>query len=317
MVFLDELSVEAQGGRGGNGSVHFARRKYQPYGGPDGGDGGPGGDVVVVGSRAVDSLTGLRQQRCYGEAGGPGEGNLRNGAAGADLELQVPVGTVAYVMPSGHEHGAVTSSGQRLVLARGGRGGKGNPRFATGGRRSPKEAEAGKEGQRGEYLLRYRIYADTALVEPMLDHPRLLLPQLAGRSFPETDWMLYRRKPRWVRMEHEYRHYDVAYLPADALDNGELDLQFIAHLYWAQSIVVNLLPLEDLAGEYWAGLNQQLHELPLRRGKLLTVLADEEFFEPWTLDNEEGAAEVRCLAVRPEDDSLTVLAAQLSGGTVS
>lgn len=317
MVFLDELSVEAQGGRGGNGSANFARRKYQPYGGPDGGDGGQGGDVVVVGSRGVDSLADLRQKRWQGEAGGPGEGNLRHGAAGADLELQVPLGTLAYAMPAGHELGAVTSGGQKLVLARGGRGGKGNPRFATGGRRSPKEAEAGKEGQRGEYLLRYRIYADTALVEPALDHPRLLLPQLAGRSFVETDWTLYRRKPRWVRFEHEYKHYDIAYLPADALDEGKLDLQFIAQLYWAQSIVVNLLPLEDLAGEYWTGLGQGLHELPLRRCRSLTVLADEELFEPWTLDSEEEAADVRCLAVRSKDDSLAVLAAQLSGGTVS
>lgn len=317
MVFVDELSIRAQGGRGGNGSANFARRKYQPYGGPDGGDGGQGGNVVMAGSRGMDSLAALRQKRCQAEAGGPGEGNLRHGAAGADLELQVPLGTLAYAMPAGLELGAVTSSGEKLILARGGRGGKGNPHFATGGRRSPKEAEAGKEGQRGEYLLRYRIYAATALVEPTLDHPRLLLPQLTGRPYGETDWTLYRRKPRWVRIEHEYQHYDIAYLPADALDDGELDLQFIAHLYWAQSIVVNLLPLEDLAGEYWAGLGQALHELPLRRCKTLTVLADEELFEPWTLDNEEDAAEVRCLAVRLEDDSLTVLAAQLSGGAVS
>ena len=317
MVFLDELSIHAQGGRGGNGSTHFLRRKYQPYGGPDGGDGGQGGSVVAVGTRSVDSLAALRQKRCQAEAGGAGEGNLRHGAAGVDLELQVPLGTIAYVMPAGHELGAVTSGGQKLVLARGGRGGKGNPRFATGGRRSPQEAEAGKEGQRGEYLLRYRIYADTALVEPTVDHPRLLMPQLAGRSFLETDWTLYRRKPRWVRIEHEYQHYDIAYLPAEAQYDGELDLQFIAHLYWAQSIVVNLLPLEDLAGEYWAGLGRALHDLPLRRCKSLTVLADEELFEPWTLDSEEEAAEVRCLAVRPKDDSLTVLAAQLSGGAVS
>ncbi len=317
MVFIDELSIEAQGGRGGNGCVHFARRKYQPHGGPDGGDGGRGGNVVMVGARSVDSLAGPGHRRCRAEAGGAGEGNLRHGAAGADVMLEVPLGTLAYAMPAGRELGSVTSNGQQLVLARGGRGGKGNPHFATGGRRSPKDAEAGKEGQRGECLLRYRIYADTALVEPVLEHSRLLLPQLTGRSFADTDWTLYRRKPRWVRVEHEYRHYDIAYLPAEALDDGELALQFIAHLYWAQSIVVNLLPLEELAGEYWAGLSRALHDLPLRRCRSLTVLAGDEAFEPWTLDTEEEAAEVRCLAVGPRDDSHAVLAAQLSGGAVS
>lgn len=315
-VFIDELTARAQGGSGGNGCVNFASRKYQPFGGPDGGDGGQGGDVVIVGSRAVDSLGHLRQTRFVAEAGQVGESNARAGASASDLELSVPPGTIAYQLPAGRELGAVISTNARVVLARGGRGGKGNIHYATGGRRAPKEAEAGKEGQRSECLLRYRIYADTALLEPVLDHTQMLAPKLLERDFDDADWELYRRKPRWIRIQREYRPYDVAYLPADLKDDGALEVLSIAHLYWAASVVINLLPVEELAGDCWQALSRELHELPFRRCKNIAVLASERLFEPWMLENEEEAAEVSCVAVSADDDSYAVFAAQLTGGTV-
>jgi len=317
-MFLDELSVSVRGGRGGDGCVHFARRKYQPFGGPDGGDGGAGGDVVLVGARQVDSLDHLQQQRLRAGPGGKGEGNLRTGARGASCELEVPPGTMAITMPAGEERGRVASSSDRLILARGGRGGKGNPHFATGGRRAPKQAESGRDGEQADYLLRYRIYADTALLEPRIGGPSLLLPRLLKRELTASDWLLYTSKPRWVRAVQDYRAYDVAYLAAEISADGQLEAPFLSHLYWAQSIVINLQPLEELAEECWPALHAQLIELPLRRGTGITVIALRKLFDAWQLETEGGeSAEVNCEIASGVDDSIARFTAQLTGGTVS
>jgi len=317
-VFLDELPVSVRGCRGGDGCVHFARRKYEPFGGPDGGDGGLGGDVVLIGSRNVDSLDHLRNVRLIGGGGGAGAGKLQHGARGADFELQVPPGTIAYAVPAAGERGFVAGSVERLVLAKGGRGGKGNPHFATGGRRAPKQAEAGREGQAAEYLLRYRIYASTVLIEPRIPGPTALLPRLLERAPEDIDWQLYQNRPRWVRVVHDYRAYDVAYLGADLDDEGELFVPHLNHSYWGERILINLTPLEELAGGCWPGLHGQLAGLALRRCTGITVIVPSGLFAPWRLETEQAdAAEVSCAAATAPDDILAVFRSQLSGGIVS
>lgn len=317
-MFLDELSLQARGGQGGDGCVHFARRKYEPFGGPDGGDGGHGGDVVMLGSRKVDSLDHLRQQRLCGAKGGQGAGKLQHGARGTDCELVVPPGTLALQLPGKSERGFVAASGERVLLARGGRGGKGNPHFATGGRRAPKQAESGRPGQQAEYLLTYRLYADTVVVEPRVPGPTTLLPWMLERPPADVDWPLYQHKPRWVRVVHDYRAYDVAYLPAELSDDIRLDIPFLHHCYWAESIVLNLVALEELAAECWPALHSRLTALSLRRCQRITVIAMTELFAGWQLETEGGAAaEVNCVAAASADDTIAVFRSQLSGGTVS
>ena len=316
-MFLDEYTIHAKAGKGGDGLASFASRKYQAFAGPDGGDGGPGGDVALTGHRDTADLYHLRTTKAKAQPGEPGGSNLRIGARGEDCEVRVPLGTIAYALPAGNEAGAVKSSADRLVLARGGKGGKGNPHYATGGRRAPKEAQPGSPGQEGDFLLRYRIYADTALVEPCADHPQLILPQLLDRGFGDIDWGLFRRKPRWVRATNEYHLFDVAYLTGDLDDSGELHIPFLPHLYWAQSVVVNLLPLEELAEECWPVLRARLLELPFRRLYSLVVLAGVQLEDPWQLDTEEDTAQCVCQRVKPEGDSLAPFVAQLAGGTVT
>ncbi|MBN2081280.1 hypothetical protein JW859_03635 [bacterium] len=317
-VFLDEISLMARAGNGGDGSVHFARRKYQPYAGPDGGDGGKGGDVLLVGDRGLDSLEHLRRFKAEAQPGAAGSGNLKIGAGGADCPVAVPLGTIAYQLPREFELGAVTAGGAELTLARGGRGGKGNPHYATGSRRTPKLAESGREGEELEALLRYRIYAESALIEPGLDHGALLLPRLLGRDYAAVDWPLYQARPRWARVKHDYNAYDVAYLPAELNDDGTLLVGYIEHAYWAQSLVINLLPLDELAEAAWPALAAELTELPLRRCEQIVVLADRPLFKPWQRENDGGQpVEIACLELTPADDSMAVFAAQLLGGTVS
>lgn len=347
-MLVDELKIHCTGGKGGDGSVHFARRKYQPFGGPDGGDGGLGGSVAMLGRRDTDTMSDLRVHvRRFGpfkaEDGKPGAGNLMIGADAAHTDLAVPLGTLAYRVDNGEEIGFVQSSGERVVLARGGRGGRGNPKFATGQLRAPKHAENGKPGDDLDIRLLYRIYADTMLLEP-LHSPQLgLLPLLTGRSAAELDYELYLRKPRWLRVEQDYQLYDVAYLPllcnaedaelaqleAELAEAGELregeasaeELSLSAptlqHLYWAQHCVVNLLPLGASAAELWALLKPRLLDTPLRRLNRLVVLAPQELFEPWTLETDEGQAEVLSLGCESDDAMLlAAFQAELCGGVV-
>ena len=104
-AFLAELELTVRAGHGGAGSVHFARRKYQPFGGPDGGDGGDGGSVILAGDRGLDSLDHLRNVKPRGQDGGPGGPNLRSGRAGEDCPLGVPLGTIARCAAAGEsEH---------------------------------------------------------------------------------------------------------------------------------------------------------------------------------------------------------------------
>lgn len=270
-MWLDEITISARGGKGGDGAVHFARRKFEPFAGPDGGDGGKGGDVVLVGSRDIDTLYHLRTALTQAQPGAPGGPNRMIGINGADCEVAVPLGTIAYNAQTSFEHGVVTAGGMRLVVARGGKGGKGNPHYATGRRRTPKLCENGWDGDSSDLLLRYRIYADTALIEPLGDGVPseqwqwLLLPQVLKREPRAIEFDLYRRKPRWVRLETDFHKYDIAYLPV-LVDPADGLLGHVEHAYWAESLLVNLAPLDpEEAQAWWQALAHQLLAQPWRR----------------------------------------------------
>ncbi len=271
-MWLDEITINARGGKGGDGAIHFARRKFEPFAGPDGGDGGKGGDVVLVGKRDLDTLYGLHTVLTQAQPGAPGGPNQMIGINGVDCEIAVPLGTIAYDAQTGFEHGVLTHSGMRHIAARGGKGGKGNPHYATGRRRAPKMYENGWEGDKLDLLLRYRIYAETALIEPLgdgvlpEDWPRLLLPRILKRDAVEIPFDLYRRKPRWVRLETDFNKYDLAYLPVLFDADAAGILGHVEHAYWAESLVLNLAALSlDEAQAWWQALAMRLKAQPWRR----------------------------------------------------
>jgi len=145
--------------------VAFRREKFVPRGGPSGGDGGHGGSVFACGDERLNTLYHLRfNQRYRGERGRHGEGSRRTGRSGADLEVPVPLGTVISVVPSGTLIGEVLEHGQRLLLARGGRGGRGNARFATATRQAPRLAEDGEEGEACRLRFELKLLADVGVV---------------------------------------------------------------------------------------------------------------------------------------------------------
>jgi GTPase len=165
MRFVDQCRVTAVAGDGGNGVVAFRREKFVPFGGPSGGDGGRGGDVILVGDEGLSTLLDVTYARTLkGERGQHGSGNDRYGRAGKPLTERVPVGTQVYDDETGELVGDITARGQELVVARGGRGGRGNIHFATPYDRAPRRAETGEPGQTVSLRLELKVLADVGLL---------------------------------------------------------------------------------------------------------------------------------------------------------
>ncbi len=164
-MFVDEASITVKGGDGGDGCSSFRREKYVPRGGPDGGDGGPGGSVVLVASAGVNTLLEFRQRTLFRSTRGRhGEGSKRTGRSGKDLLLRVPVGTVVLDEDGARCLADLSSAGDRFVAAPGGRGGRGNSRFASATRRAPTRRERGWPGELHKWRLELKLLADVGLV---------------------------------------------------------------------------------------------------------------------------------------------------------
>ena len=164
-MFYDKAKIYIKGGDGGSGCVAFRREKYVPDGGPWGGDGGRGGDVILVADEGLRTLVDFRYQSHYkAPRGQHGKGKNMHGGSGDDLALRVPVGTVVRDADTGRLVGDITVNGQRLMAARGGRGGRGNARFATMTNKAPTMAEKGEPGEELWLSLELKLLADVGLV---------------------------------------------------------------------------------------------------------------------------------------------------------
>ncbi len=164
-MWVDEVTVEVEAGRGGDGVSSFRREKFVPRGGPDGGSGGEGGSIWLEARAEQNTLAGFRYRPHYrGERGRNGEGANRTGRSGGDLVLAVPRGTLVFDEETGEPLGDLTEEGQRLLVARGGRGGRGNASFATATNRAPRRHDPGAPGQQRKLRLELRLLADVGLV---------------------------------------------------------------------------------------------------------------------------------------------------------
>ncbi|NPV04202.1 MAG: GTPase ObgE [Syntrophaceae bacterium] len=165
MKFVDEARIYVKAGDGGRGCVSFRREKYVPRGGPNGGDGGKGGDVVVVASASHRTLLDLKfQQHHVARHGGHGEGSDRTGRNSEDVVIPVPVGTIVSDDATGEVLADLVEDGQRVVVARGGRGGRGNAFFATSTNRAPRYAQPGEKGEERWIRLELKLLADVGVI---------------------------------------------------------------------------------------------------------------------------------------------------------
>jgi GTP-binding protein len=165
MRFVDEAVIKVQAGHGGRGAVSFRREKFVPFGGPDGGDGGKGADVYLVGQEGINTLADFRFHRSFrAQDGEPGSSRECTGAGGEDLVIPVPIGTVVIDVETEEQLGDITAAGQRLLVAKGGKGGWGNTRFKSSTNRAPRKAMPGLPGEKRELRLELKVMADVGLL---------------------------------------------------------------------------------------------------------------------------------------------------------
>jgi GTP-binding protein len=164
-VFIDQATIEVRGGRGGDGAATLRREKYVPRGGPDGGDGGRGGDVVAIADSHLRTLVDFTYRSHYraGDGGNGGRGR-RHGKSGEHVEIRLPAGTLVREAEGQHVLADLTRPGQRVLVARGGRGGRGNARFATPKRQTPRFAEKAEPGEARKLILELKLLADVGIL---------------------------------------------------------------------------------------------------------------------------------------------------------
>ena len=256
MRFVDYVKITVRSGKGGAGATAFRREKYVPRGGPAGGDGGRGASVVLEADARINTLLDLRYQRHhYAEDGGPGEGSMRSGRDGSDLVLRVPPGTSARLVDGGGLLGEVRAPGDRLVLARGGRGGRGNAFFKSATNQAPRHSQPGEPGAQLHVALELRLLADVGLVglpnagkSTLVSSVSAAKPKIGDYPFTTTI-----PTPGMVYVE-DFSSFVIADIPGiieDAHLGKGLGLRFLRHIE-RNSVLLFLIPVtsSDPGHEY-------------------------------------------------------------------
>jgi GTP-binding protein len=260
-VFFDRARIQVQAGRGGDGALSFRREKHVPKGGPDGGDGGPGGDVVLVSDPDLRDLSGFRaRKRFRAGKGGSGGGSGRHGAAGAGVELRVPAGTQV-LDEDGQLVADLAAPGARIVLARGGEGGRGNKRFATSTRQTPRFAETGLPGEEGVFELRLKLLADAALVGLPNAGKSSLLARISSARPKVAAYPFTTIQPVLGAVDSDDRQLVVADVPGlieGASEGAGLGHEFLAHLERARLLVHVIDASEGDSAERFEAIDREL-----------------------------------------------------------
>ncbi len=251
MKFVDEVRIEVQAGDGGRGCVSFRREKYVPRGGPNGGDGGDGGDVVLRADPGLGTLLDLSYpQRLRAGRGEHGRGKDQHGARGRDLVLRVPPGTLVFDDTTGVLLHDLRTPGEAVVVARGGRGGRGNRHFATPTDRAPRRAEPGTPGERRALRLELRVLADAGLLGfPNVGKSTLIRAVSAARprvaDYPFTTLVPHLGV---VRVDDaSFVLADIPGLVPGAHAGQGLGARFLRHLA-RTAVLVHLLDVSGLTG---------------------------------------------------------------------
>jgi GTPase len=260
-LFHDRARIRVKAGRGGDGALSFRREKHVPKGGPDGGDGGPGGDVVLVADRDLRDLSGYRRWRWIeAKRGLPGGGSGKHGAAGESVELPVPAGT--QIFEEGELVGDLASPGARVVVARGGAGGRGNRRFATSTRQTPRFAEVGLPGDEAELELRLKLLADAALVGLPNAGKSSLLTRISNARPKVAAYPFTTLEPVLGTIDApDGRQLTVADVPGlieGASEGVGLGHEFLAHLERARLLVHVIDAADGDPAERWRAIEREL-----------------------------------------------------------
>ncbi len=294
--FVDYVKINCRSGRGGAGSAHLFRDKNTAKGGPDGGDGGRGGHIILRGNEQLWTLLHLKYKKhVKAENGGPGLGNLKHGANGKDMILEVPIGTIAKDAETGEVLFEIADHGEEQILLPGGRGGLGNDHFKSATNQTPRYAQPGEDGKDEWKILELKLLADVGLVgfpnagkSTLLSVVSAATPEIANYPFttlvPNLGMVSYR----------EHRSFVMADIPGiieGAHEGKGIGLRFLRHIE-RNSVLLFLVPAdsEDIHKEYKILLNelQQYNPELLDKRRILAIsksdMLDEELMDEIRLD---------------------------------
>jgi GTP-binding protein len=247
-MFVDRVTIEVQGGRGGDGCVSFRREKYVPQGGPDGGDGGDGGSVIIRARHGVNNLAALAHHRFWrAEGGDRGSGANKQGRSAEDLIIEVPPGTLIIDARGGFVLKDLVLEGDSVIAARGGDGGKGNTHFKSSTNRAPREATPGGDGERRELMLELKVIADVGLVGKPNAGKSTLLSRLTRARPQIADYPFTTKHPNLgivqVDADRQFVLADIPGLIEGAHAGAGLGHEFLRHIERAGILVHLVEPL--------------------------------------------------------------------------
>ncbi len=235
MKFIDDARIEVHAGKGGDGALSFRREKYVPRGGPDGGDGGHGGSIVAIADRNINTLIDYRYARVFrARNGDSGRGSQMNGRGADDIVLRVPVGTVISDRTSGAVIADLAVDGERVVLAKGGRGGLGNENFKTSTNRAPRQHTPGQPGESRELNLELKVLADVGLLGMPNAGKSTFIRAVSSARPKVADYPFTTLQPHLgvvrVDINRSFVVADIPGLIAGAAEGAGLGHQFLRHL---------------------------------------------------------------------------------------
>jgi len=293
-MFRDLVQIRVHAGDGGRGCIAFRREKYVPRGGPAGGDGGKGGDIFVVGSASHSQLGHMRNGQIFkADRGTHGQGSNKHGRQGESRDVPVPIGTVVRDADSGEQLADISVDGDRCLVAAGGKGGRGNARFATSTNRAPRKAEPGLEGERRILDLELKLIADIGLVGRPNAGKTTLLRRLTGSRGKVASYPFTTLEPNLGILElRRYRRVVLADVPGliEGAHRGEgLGLNFLRHIERTRviAVLVDAVPPEGNVLEHYQQICEELrhyNEVLLERPRI--VVATKSDLSPSTEDIE-------------------------------
>ena len=253
-MFIDEATIRVKAGDGGNGCLAFRREKFVPRGGPSGGDGGKGGDIIMESSERHNTLVHFRFNPEYkAERGRHGEGSNKTGREGVDITLKVPVGTIVYDEETGGKVWDFSRPDERIVIAHGGRGGRGNARFATSTHQAPREHEDGRPGEERIFRLELKLLADVGLVGFPNVGKSTLISRISAARPKIADYPFTTLQPNLGvvvvgdKSEVSFVVADIPGLIEGAHEGAGLGTQFLRHIERTR-LLVHLVDVSDSSG---------------------------------------------------------------------
>jgi GTP-binding protein len=264
-MFIDEVRIKVKAGDGGNGCLAFRREKYVPRGGPSGGDGGRGGDVIIEANPHLNTLLHLRfNPEHTAQRGRHGEGSNCTGEDGHSVTVKVPVGTIVYDEDTGERLVDFTHEGQTFRVARGGRGGRGNARFATSTHQAPTEHEPGRQGEEKHLRLELKLLADVGLVGFPNAGKSTLISRISAARPKIADYPFTTLEPNLgVVQLSDFRSFVVADMPGlieGAHQGHGLGIQFLRHIERTR-LLVHLVDMSDTGRDVLTDFGTIMQEL--------------------------------------------------------